>query len=395
MEIGQVIGGRYLLQRLTQQGQYATVYQGIDQSFQRLVAVKVVSAAYIPQYRAAVRKTSLFSHPNIVMLYDMVIEAERLYLVEEYVEGDDFAALLQAQLQPQNVADYGRQICAALIYASSPGQRVCHGDVTPTALLRDRRGLIRVNDFALPSDIQYFSAWSSVGGEGTPLADRDLPWGVMSTGRQADDTRAVGLLLYQLLAGRAPHATTVEPPIDGQLRFLRNVPRDLCELVARTIIRNHPQHITTVEVLHEELYTLTETLEPSSPFAANGVAFQPAEEVQPRPLYPSMLPTGNMSNALPMGQAGQGLSNYQREQGVRLAAPSLEPPAQAAPTVADPSLLAATTGQGQGQRQANNYLTPQATTSRSPLLFWLILGLIAFVLFFVIGFFLGSLLIHP
>jgi len=395
VEIGQVIGGRYLLQRLTQQGQYATVYQGIDQSFQRLVAVKVVSAAYIPQYRAAVRKTSLFSYPNIVMLYDMVSEAERLYLVEEYVEGDDFAALLQAHLQPYDVAEYGRQICAALIYASSPGQRVCHGDVTPTAILRDRRGLIRVNNFALPSNVPYFSAWSTVGGEGTPLADRDLPWGVMSTGRQADDTRAVGLLLYQLLAGRAPHATTVEPPVDGQLRFMRNVPADLCELVARTVIRSHPQHISTVEALYDELYALTETLEPSVPFAANAVAFQSAEEVQPRPFYPPVLPAGNMMNALPVGQPGQGLSSYQRDQGVRLAAPSLEPPAPAAPTVADPSLLSATTGQGQGQRQANSYLNTQEATSRSPLLFWLILGLVAFILFFVIGFFLGSLLIHP
>ena len=209
MEIGQVIGGHYLLQRLIQQGQYSTVFQGVDQSFQRVVAVKAVSAAYIPMYKAAVRKTSQFSYPHITMLYDLVIEPDRLYLVEEYVEGDDFATLLQAQLQPFDVAEYGRQICSALLYASSPTRRVCHGDLTPGAILRDRRGLIRVNNFALPTDTQYFTAWSKIGGEGRDVSDANLPWGAMSPGRQADDTRAVGLLLYQLLAGRPPNATTV------------------------------------------------------------------------------------------------------------------------------------------------------------------------------------------
>jgi len=402
VEIGRVIGGHYLLQRLIQQGQFATVYQGIDQSFQRLVAVKVVSSAYIPLYKAAVRKTSSFSYPNIVMLYDLVIEPEWLYLIEEYVEGDTFAALLQAQLQPYDVAEYGRQICSALLYASSPGRRVCHGDLTPSAILRDRRGLIRVNNFALSSDIQYFTAWSTVGGEGTVLSDRDLPWGVMSPGRQADDTRAVGILLYQLLAGRNPNATVVEPPVDGRLRFMRNIPPELCDLVARTVIRGHPQHISTIEELHSELFAQTEVLEPSIPAIPPAAAHQSAEVAKPRQFSPAGLSGGKMQNPLPVGQPGQGLSSYQRENSVKLASPSMEPLPSAAPTVADPSLLPATThqnqrqGQGKGQPQVNSYPNTEETPdSRSPLLWWLLFGVIAFILFFVIGFYLGSFLLHP
>src|SRR5712691_6046410 len=87
VEIGRVIGGHYLLQRRIKQGQCSNVYQGIDQSFQRLVAVKAVSAAFAPTYRAAIRKTSQFSHPNIITLYDLALEQEQLYLVQEYVEG--------------------------------------------------------------------------------------------------------------------------------------------------------------------------------------------------------------------------------------------------------------------------------------------------------------------
>jgi len=391
VEIGQVIGGHYLLQRLIQQGPYSTVFQGVDQSFQRVVAVKAVSAAYIPMYRAAVRKTSQLSYPHITMLYDLVSEPDRLYLIEEYVEGDDFATLLQAQLQPFDVADYGRQICSALLYASSPTRRICHGDLTPAAILRDRRGLIRVNNFALPTDRQYFAAWSKVGGEGRDVSDADLPWGAMSPGRQADDTRAVGLLLYQLLAGRPPNATTIEPPIDGRLRFLRNIPPALCELVARTVIRDHPQHITTVEVLHDELNALTEALDPSSSMAAANIpVYQPAEVASSRQ-YSAASP-GGMMNPLPAGQPGRGLSSYQKENSVKLATPALDPVASAAPTTADASLLVAPI------RQPDSYLTSEETPApvrNFPLLWWLVLGLIAFVLFFVVGYFAGIILIHP
>src|SRR5205809_4415237 len=100
VETGLVIGGHYLLQRLIKQGQYSTVYQGVDQLFQRMVAVKSVPAAHIQTYRVAVRLTSQFSHPNIVGLYDLTIKPDRLYLIQEYIEGEDFASLLQAPLQP-------------------------------------------------------------------------------------------------------------------------------------------------------------------------------------------------------------------------------------------------------------------------------------------------------
>ena len=162
----------------------------------------------------------------MVGLYDLVVEQDRLYLIQEYIDGDDFARILQSPLQPHEVADYGHQICQALLYSASPSRRTCHGDLTPTAIMRDRRGLIRVNNFALPSDVSYFTAWSDVGGEGLPLSDRNLPWGLESQGRRADDTRAVGILLYQLLAGRPQSSNMVEPPTDGRLRFRNNIPRN-------------------------------------------------------------------------------------------------------------------------------------------------------------------------
>lgn len=265
MDTGRIIHRRYLLQRLIQRGAVCAVYQAFDQMLQRPVAIKVAPAEHIPAYRAALRSTAQFTHPNIIGMYDLIVEPDALYIVQEYVDGADFKTLLRTQLAPYQIADIGAQICQALVYAGTPSRKVCHGDLTPSAILYNRDGLIRVNNFALPSDLPYFSAWSVVGGGDTVLSDPSLPWGQMSDERKEDDTRAVGLLLYQLQAGRSAEAVSVEPPADGRLRFMRNVPAELCELTARAMVRMHPQHIKTPEVLYAELKALAETLEPASP----------------------------------------------------------------------------------------------------------------------------------
>jgi len=90
VETGRVINRRYLLQRLIKQGQVCAIYQGMDQVLQRVVAVKAVPAPHIPAYRAALKMTADFSHPNVVGTYDLVMEPEMLYIVQEYIEGVDF-----------------------------------------------------------------------------------------------------------------------------------------------------------------------------------------------------------------------------------------------------------------------------------------------------------------
>lgn len=393
MEIGRIIQGRYLLRSIIRQGQVCTVYQGVDQRLQRNVAVKVVSAAHIPVYKAAVQKTAQFSHPNIISLYDLLEEPEKLYLVQEFVEGSDFAAILQMQLQAYEVADFGVQLCRALLYAAGSSRRVCHGDLTPGAILRDIRGYVRLNNFALPGDLHYFTRWSNFGGAGAPIADTELPWGLLSAGRQADDTRAVGLILYQLLAGRPSGATSVEPSSDGQLYFMRNVPPELCQVVARTIIRQYPEHIGNVETLYAELQNLSDMLEPAVPVEVDIPTYQPQIEMpQPGPV-PAAL-SGNLINAaLPRKATPAGGSAAYRSSGSAGVAgvadiSALEQDASAQ-TMADISLNLAPSRQSVPLDGAMGQMVPRSAARM--IMLWLLLGLVAFALFFVVGYFIGHL----
>lgn len=389
METGRVINRRYLLQRLIKQGQVCAIYQGTDQLLQRVVAIKAVPAAHIPTYNAAIKMTAHFSHPNVVGIYDLVIEPEMLYIVQEYIDGIDFSRLLQTQLSPYEVADIGMQICQALIYADNSSHRVSHGDLAPSSIMRDTRGLVRVNNFALPSDLGYFLSWSIMGGDGIAISDIELPYGQQSEERRADDTRAVGLLLYQLLAGRAPGSIVVEPPPDGLLRFQRNTPPELCETVARAVVRQHPQRISTPEALYVDLKTVSETRVQPTPLVmpVNSSTYQQREE----PLVtsqPSTSAGGKLTSALPVrdtAHPGFGRSSYHPEPSIILPMNEVAP---ASPTVADVSLKLA------AARQAA-YPMPEVQRKRSsPALTILLIGLVVFALLFVVGYFAGQFFFH-
>ncbi len=364
METGRVIHGRYLLQRLIKQTAFCCVYQGMDQRLQRAVAVKSVFPAHITEYRTALKMTANFSHQHILGLYDLVIEPESLYVVQEYVDGDTFETLVKAQLSSFEIAEAGWQMCLALMYAGSSSRRVCHGDLTPTSLLREHYGVIRINNFALPGNSAYFEKWSVMGGDGVALLETNMEWGQQSEERKADDTRAVGLLLYQLLTG------TQEPQPDGRLRFSRGTPPELCETLARAIVRQHPQNINTPEALYTHFKTLAEALEPAP---------APVEELAVRQFTPAG--AGKLSAPLPSRDSergGRSLSSYSGQLPRIEATPS-------DPTVANvPFIPASPPG-----RQPY----PPTTGKPSPALIVLLLGLLAFGLFFAVGYFLGHALI--
>lgn len=377
METGRVIQRRYLLQRLIEQGKNCAVYQGFDQVLQRAVAVKVPFAEHIPAYRAAIRSTSQFTHPNIIGLYDMIIEADQIYIVQEYVEGDSFTSLLQSQLSAYQVVDLGVQVCHALLYAGSGARKICHGDLTTNCMVRDQRGTVHVNNFALPSDMTYFTAWNSLGGNEQVISDQHLPWGQLSEGRRDDDTRALGLLLYQLLASRMSGSLPDGPPVDGRLHFVRNTPPELCEVVARAVIRQHPQHITTPEALLANLKPIAEALEPVVPVEI----VTPIEEVS-RAAQASPVRTGNLVTALPTRMTTPPVSGYL--QGDLPATGYAQELSPSAPTVAGISTKLA-----DARQAAYPFETEQLEPGRINFPVLLGIGVLLFALFFAIGFFLA------
>lgn len=393
MNTGRVINRRYLLQYVIERGTACTIYQGEDHVLRRPVAVKVVPTEHIPAYRAAIRATAQLAHPNITGLFDVIAEPDTLYIVQEHIIGDTFAKLLRSNLTLSEVTDLGIQTCRALIYAGTSSHKTCHGDLTPSSVIRDGTGHIRINNFALPSDIQYFTAWSTMGSGGFVLSDPELPYGQISEGRRGDDTRAVGILLYQLLAARSADATQVEPPMDGRLRFQRHVPPELCEVIARSIVRIHPQRISTAESLYTELKHISEALdavpapEVTVPPGENIPRLQPSTPAQ-APLSPRPTrQTGNLVSTLPSRDFPAALRN---EDMSRTTADA--PLATAIP----PSPVSDMSMKFVAARPAGYSSLPQTEMQpkKTGIPAIIIMGLIFFALFFGIGFLIARIILQ-
>ena len=97
-----VIGGRYSLDREIGRGGTGVVWLGRDEVLGRPVAVKRVGMApggdSSPDFLRAEREARIaasLNHPNIVGVYDLVLEDDHQWLVMEYVEGTTLAELAE------------------------------------------------------------------------------------------------------------------------------------------------------------------------------------------------------------------------------------------------------------------------------------------------------------
>ena len=147
--------GRYTLQEELGRGAMGVVYAAMDRVLDRAVAVKEFSPSVVsdPQlmerFEREARSLARLTHPNIVQVYDLLEETDRLWMVIELVEGGDAATLLsrRGRLDPVETARIGAQVAEGLAYAH--GRGVVHRDVKPANVLLTRDGTAKVADFGI------------------------------------------------------------------------------------------------------------------------------------------------------------------------------------------------------------------------------------------------------
>jgi serine/threonine protein kinase len=242
---------RYQVGESMGMGAVSAVYRGLDTVLHRPVVVKAVPPEHVPAYRQALQVSSGLTHPAIVATYDAAELDQWLFLVQESVTARSLDQYLAGGVPSGRALDLAAQLARALAYAHS--HTVTHGDLTPAAILVDRRAIVHVNNFALPADLHYFTSVASTlpgrNGEATMSSPAALPSGA------AGDVWAVGLLLWQLLSAPTPQdaSLAVDPALAPaellRREFRLDVREDVRELVRRCILPQHPHPIADAESL--------------------------------------------------------------------------------------------------------------------------------------------------
>jgi len=294
---GDLVLGRYRLERLVGTGGFGAVWRATDERLRRTVAVKVVprsSSSASPRVRREALAAARLNHPGIVALHESGEDEDALYLVSELVEGKTLADLEAAgTLSDRDVAELGIALCDALEHAHGNG--VIHRDVKPQNVMVPRRrkggragSAVKLTDFGVAHLVgdEPLTRTGDVMGTLAYMAPEQ------AAGRRAGppaDLYALGLLLYEALSGvnpvrgSTPTATArrVGRPLPPLRRLRRRLPVELCSAIDQTV-RPRPIERGTLTALRARL----ELALPKLDDTAGGVA----APVRPRIPAPIALP---------------------------------------------------------------------------------------------------------
>jgi serine/threonine-protein kinase len=216
-DIGLVIGSFRLAERIGQGGMGA-VYRAErdDGAFTQHVAVKLIDAALRSpevsrRFRAERQILAALQHPNIVTLLDGgFVEDGRAYLVMELVEGvrvTDYC--LERELPLADRLRLFRDVCAAVQEAHQ--HAIVHRDLKPENILVTSDGVVKVLDFGIAKLLEEpYDSPHTMTGVVQPLtpnyASPEQLRGLRVT--VASDIYALGVMLYELVAGVRPYETS-------------------------------------------------------------------------------------------------------------------------------------------------------------------------------------------
>jgi formylglycine-generating enzyme required for sulfatase activity/serine/threonine protein kinase len=260
------------------QGGMGMVLKAEHRKMKRRVAIKVISPTAVKSPEAVrrfyreVEAAAQLSHPNIVAAYDANEHSGTHYLVMEYVEGRDLAAIVKEHgpLPVRQAVECVVQAARGLQYAHEQG--IIHRDIKPGNLLLDKKGVVKILDMGLARMDQ--AAREEVGGERLTESGQIMGTGEYMAPEQALDTHradarsdiySLGCTLYRLLTGKPPYQGETftqlfvahrEAPIPSLVAKRSDVPAALDAVFQRMIAKLPDERQQTMSQVIAELEAL-------------------------------------------------------------------------------------------------------------------------------------------
>ncbi len=275
--------GRYVLLDRVGTGGMAEVFRAVmpgAEGFRRTFVVKRIigerarSPYFVEMFVREARINAVLHHPNIVQVFDFGEVGGTYYLAMEYVRGRDVAAVARrlrhaARPCPVAVAAFiAHEVAQALGYAHAltaadgTALNVVHRDVSPSNIICQRAGGVKLLDFGIAQALTEPEAEKSertFKGKLAYIAPERIK---NQTADGRSDLFSLGVVLWELLAGRKLFRgkteletlqNVAEMPVPAPSTIRPDVPPELDQVVARALARDPAQRYATAYELAEDL----------------------------------------------------------------------------------------------------------------------------------------------
>ena len=244
---------RYLIiRRLKKKG----VYLGKDIELDRTVVIKCLKREsqsreeqneWAKRLQREAEVLSMLEHPNIVKILDCGKERENFYLVEQFIQGDNFETLLLKRKVGTLYQLIENLITVSQALGSLEKNGLIHRDIKPPNLMLSEHGIPFLIDFGLAKDpkgsldVTLQDVIVGTPEYMSPEQTHDLPLDCRS------DIFSFGGTLYFMITGRSPFKGNEPHEIIGNIRkanfelpskTMKGFPKELDHFLLKAMAKN-------------------------------------------------------------------------------------------------------------------------------------------------------------
>ncbi len=289
-----VVDGRYRVLHKLGSGGMADVYCAEDTHLGRRIAMKLLhrrfaqDAEFVERFRREASSAAGLQHPNVVGVYDRGEFDDTYYIAMEYCEGRSLKDVIRAEapLDVRRAIAITKQMLLAARFAHR--RNVIHRDLKPQNVILDAEDNVKVADFGIAragaSDITQAGAIMGTAQYLSPEQAQGRPV------TQASDVYSIGVVLYELLTGKAPFEGEsavaialmhVNQPAPSPRELVAGIPSELDAVVMKALAKDTSDRYTDAESFLRDLEAVESRLDRGPADAESTAVFAPIAAVAP------------------------------------------------------------------------------------------------------------------